>query len=241
MRPERSRGGPGRAVEVELSFTNARGMQLAASLEIPSGTDRPPVVIFAHGLGSSRRSARNRAIAELLKEAGIAALLFDFTGHGQSEGVIDDATVSRMAEDLQGAIDFVSRREDMDATRIGVNGSSSGAIVAVLVGSREPRVKAMVLRSAPAEGLLGAASDIRVPTLVIGGERDTPAVYQDRALANAISGKHRFIEIPEAEFLFEGPHQTEQVAELSASWFIEHLVTNPATVRTPEERTWWPH
>ena len=35
------------------------------------------LVLFAHGSGSSRRSPRNRFVAGVLQEAGIATLLFD--------------------------------------------------------------------------------------------------------------------------------------------------------------------
>jgi len=48
---------------------------LAGDLEIsqsPRG-----LVLFAHGSGSSRRSPRNQAVAERLRDAGLATLLFD--------------------------------------------------------------------------------------------------------------------------------------------------------------------
>jgi hypothetical protein len=35
------------------------------------------IVVFAHGSGSSRHSQRNRYVAEVLKDAGLATLLFD--------------------------------------------------------------------------------------------------------------------------------------------------------------------
>ena len=35
------------------------------------------VVVFAHGSGSSRLSPRNNHVAEALRQAGLAALLFD--------------------------------------------------------------------------------------------------------------------------------------------------------------------
>ena len=35
------------------------------------------VVIFAHGSGSSRHSPRNRFVARVLNDAGLATLLFD--------------------------------------------------------------------------------------------------------------------------------------------------------------------
>ena len=211
------------AREQEVWFRNASGARLAASLVLPEGIERPPVVVFAHGFGSSRHSSRNRAIAERLSANGIASLLFDFTGHGDSQGSEQEATIPQMVQDLTAAIDVLNRRPDVDPGRIGVSGSSSGGIVTTLVAARDPRVQAAVLRSVAAEGLFDDASRIHAPTLVIAGEDDIPIVEEDRALADALGGEHRFVTIAGAGHLFEGPGQQEEVAEHSASWFAEKL------------------
>ena len=39
------------------------------------------LVVFAHGSGSSRHSPRNRFVAGLLNQAGLATLLFDLLTH----------------------------------------------------------------------------------------------------------------------------------------------------------------
>ncbi len=51
------------------------GVSLTADLTIPA--EALGLVIFAHGSGSSRLSARNRAVATTLQSAGFATLLFD--------------------------------------------------------------------------------------------------------------------------------------------------------------------
>ncbi len=43
---------------------------------------RGGVVVFAHGSGSSRRSSRNRAVAEVLQLEGFATLLLDLPSCG---------------------------------------------------------------------------------------------------------------------------------------------------------------
>ena len=48
---------------------------LTGDLEIPEKARG--LVLFAHGSGSSRRSPRNQAVAEVLRDAGLATLLFD--------------------------------------------------------------------------------------------------------------------------------------------------------------------
>ena len=135
---------------VEIFFENDAGRRLAASLELPDGEGPFPVVVFAHGFNSGRFSGRNRVIAECLLEQGVAALLIDFTGHGDSEGTIEDATVDRMVADLAAAVDFLDARPELDSRRIGVSGSSSGGIVTVRFASRDRRPAAREASRRPA-------------------------------------------------------------------------------------------
>ena len=48
---------------------------LSGDLVIPEGAQG--VVLFAHGSGSSRHSPRNRYVASVLQQGGLATLLFD--------------------------------------------------------------------------------------------------------------------------------------------------------------------
>jgi len=58
---------------------------LTGDLEIPENAQG--LVLFAHGSGSSRRSPRNQAVAEILRDAGMATLLFDLlTPDEEAEG-----------------------------------------------------------------------------------------------------------------------------------------------------------
>jgi putative phosphoribosyl transferase len=58
--------------EVEIPVGAVR---LEGRLTVPEGA--VGVVVFAHGSGSSRRSPRNRYVAGVLQQAGLATLLFD--------------------------------------------------------------------------------------------------------------------------------------------------------------------
>src|SRR5205085_1876335 len=53
----------------------ARGAALGGDLSLPAGA--PGLVIFAHGSGSSRFSARNRFVAGRLQAEGVGTLLMD--------------------------------------------------------------------------------------------------------------------------------------------------------------------
>jgi dienelactone hydrolase len=107
-----------------LRFENEAGLQLVGILLQPDGVVRPPVVVFAHGWGSIKASPRNRAIGEALVRAGIAAFLFDFTGHGESEGDAEASTLEDQAADLSSALELLTARADSGP--LGLAGSSSG-------------------------------------------------------------------------------------------------------------------
>ena len=57
-------------------------------------------MIASHGLLSSKDSEKYIALGERLSKEGIAMLRFDFRGIGESEGRLEDDTISRRITDL---------------------------------------------------------------------------------------------------------------------------------------------
>ena len=68
---------------------------LTGDLEIPEKARG--LVLFAHGSGSSRRSPRNQAVAEVLRDAGLATLLFDLL---TQEEEVQDAYTGHLRFDI---------------------------------------------------------------------------------------------------------------------------------------------
>ncbi|HEY8368028.1 MAG TPA: alpha/beta fold hydrolase [Thermodesulfobacteriota bacterium] len=219
----RARIGGGVGGDRLLTFRNPRGLELAGELLLPSGAGPFPTVVFAHGWRSGKESPRNRAAAEALRAAGFAACLFDFTGHGESEGTLEESTVERQVEDLGAAIDAVLAEGATDETRIGVAGASSGGAVALLRASIDSRIRALVLRSANPAGAEDAAWRVRVPTLLVVGEHDTPTLAANQALAARLAGPHRLEVVPGGDHLFEDPTALGRAVEATVAWFSEHL------------------
>ena len=65
---------------------SASGAHLDGDLAVPPSATG--LVVFAHGSGSSRRSSRNRQVAEILHQRHLATLLFDLLT--PDEVVVDD-------------------------------------------------------------------------------------------------------------------------------------------------------
>lgn len=207
-----------------LRITIRRGdLRLAAGLMLPTAQGRVPCVVFVHGLGSGKDSPRNVVIASRLVDAGIAALLFDLSGHGESD---DDPRDGHEAfvEDLEAVFDWARSRSEVDPERIGVAGSSLGGVVALETTRRRLiHPAALVLRAPPAKPHEFAHVD--VPTLVIAGSHDPllPMIRQ----AVAVTEYTTLAEVQGAGHLFEEPGTLEQAVQRTVQWFEGHLRGTP--------------
>lgn len=131
----------------EVAFQNGN-VKLAGSLLIPTDGKRAhPAVLFMHGSGAEGRYA-SRFLADLLVREGIAALIFDKRGVGGSTGNWRQSTFSDLAKDAIAGIEFLKRRPDIDARRIGIFGHSQGAAIAPLVASQSPAVSFVIASAA---------------------------------------------------------------------------------------------
>ena len=133
--------------------------KLAAILYLPkrASAHKPaPAVIVCHGMGS--RKENHLAYAEYLAEQGVAALAFDWRGHGESAGNLDDHAL----DDVGAAIAYLSRRPEVDANRLAIRGTSMGAYLALHAAALDPRLKAVVaIAPATEEIILMAAAPVK--------------------------------------------------------------------------------
>lgn len=119
-------------------FTSPEGRRLAFN-KIPPVSGRP-TFIWLSGYRSDMAGGKAQAVSSWAWENGNGAVLFDYSGHGESEGRFEDGTISAWREDALAAIDTLS-----DGPLILV-GSSMGGWMALLAALARPeRVKALVL------------------------------------------------------------------------------------------------
>jgi dienelactone hydrolase len=206
---------------------------LEGDLAIPAGASG--IAVFAHGSGSSRHSPRNRSVARVIRKAGVGTLLFDLLT--REEESVDLYTrhlrfdIELLAERLIRATGWLAEQEEARNLRIGYFGSSTGAAAALMAAARlGEKIGAVVSRGGRPD-LAGAALPlVKSPTLLIIGGDDQPVIELNQRAYEQMRCEKEMRIIPDATHLFEEPGALEQVAELAAAWFRDHLQSQPLRV-----------
>lgn len=208
-------------IEETLTFKTSRGLKLAGALLAPDETLRD-IVVFAHGTGSSKSSPRNRGIAQRLLDAGIGSFLFDFTGHGESDGLPEQSTQDQQYDDLISALDYLGIQSFVETRFIGVHGSSTGGTAAIRAASEDPRIQAMVLRVPRNYNILDFAQMVQAPTLIIQGSEDSIVLPEAREIFDALQCPKELRIIQGAGHLFdEAPRFQKEMEQAACEWFVK--------------------
>ncbi|MCH9647011.1 MAG: alpha/beta fold hydrolase [Deltaproteobacteria bacterium] len=127
-------------------------LRLAAELILPPGDGPFPALIYFHGRSVGARG-QFTAFAKRLAEEGIAALIFDRRGEGQSQGDKETAGIWDYIEDGVAIVKAALEREELDPKRLGLISWSAGGWVTPAVANRQKGIDHLILRVAPAERL----------------------------------------------------------------------------------------
>lgn len=124
----------------ELTVLTHDGLKLHAWLiaqrEAARGT-----IIYLHGVGDCKIGGI--ALARFLYNHGFHVFLYDSRQHGESEGQY--CTYGYYEKrDVSTVIDYLESRNDINAGKIGIFGTSMGAAVAIQAAAIEPRIRAVV-------------------------------------------------------------------------------------------------
>ena len=225
------------ANSIEQAVTiSAHGVILDGDLSVPPNA--VGLVVFAHGSGSSRRSPRNRQVAEVLHQRRLATLLFDLLT--PDEVAVDEVTrhlrfdIGFLATRLVDVTDWIGTQAIVADLPIGYFGASTGAAAAlVAAASRPAAVRAVVSRGGRPDLAMPALERVQAPTLLIVGGADYDVIpLNDRAYRQLRSPKELVL-VDRATHLFEERGAIEQVSQLAADWFERHL--SPVEDRSIDE------
>lgn len=212
-------------LEHTVSFA-ADGVELEGTLGLPRSAKG--VVLFAHGSGSSRFSPRNRYVARVFRDGGLATLLIDLLS--RDEEAIDEITrdlrfdIALLASRLESAIDWLRAEPVTRDLPVGLFGASTGAAAALAAAAARPdRIGAVVSRGGRPDLANEALPLVHAPTLLIVGERDELVIGLNEQARAAMRTEVRLEIVPGATHLFEERGTLEQVAEHARAWFLAHL------------------
>ena len=127
-------------------FKNGR-QQLAGELILPEGNGPFPAVVLTHGSGEETRD-QSLGMAYLFAANGIAALIYDKRGCGESSGKEWRAPFKDYANDLLAGVRYLTTLSTIDPERIGLYGHSQGGWVVPLAYSLQSERIAFCIISA---------------------------------------------------------------------------------------------
>jgi putative phosphoribosyl transferase len=209
-------GSFGRDEDVEVA---SGAVVLTGRLTVP---DAPTgSVVFAHGSGSSRHSARHRYVAAVLNEAGLATLLVDLLTESESleRGHVFD--VMLLARRLGDATRWTGNQPVLAHTPLGFFGASTGAAAALWAAAQPGCPVSSIVSRGGRPDLAGPVlSAVRAPTLLIVGGWDQEVLDLNRRARAELRCENRLIVVPGATHLFEEPGALESVAGLARDWFL---------------------
>lgn len=198
------------------------GSGLFANLD---GPPDGPLVIFAHGSGSSRHSPRNRHVAQTLNDTGLRTLLLDLlTAEEERRDVVTAQhrfDIALLGDRVGLTVDWAVKK--LAPPGIGLFGASTGAAAALVAAANRPdEVGAVVSRGGRPDLALEVLGNVIAPTLLVVGGRDTTVIeFNRQALSSLTNGRLEIVD--GATHLFEEPGALDQVANLAAAWFGRHL------------------
>ena len=231
--------------------------EVAGVLHLPeAGRGRWPCVVACHGMGASKDSDKYLLLGRELPSAGLALARFDFRGSGESGGRPEDATIETRMADLEGVLDHLAKRPELDG-RFGLLGSSLGGYVALWAASRvtagapvpvvtwnAPAALRELAHADPGESGAALVAEVRrglraePPTgvarvLVIQADRDevVPPAH-GRVLFDRARDPRRLHVIAGADHRLTEPTHRREAVEESRRWLLAHLSQTAPAGRT---------
>ncbi len=236
-------------MEEHVEFKNAFEEVLDGRFHLPEkATDK--VCIILHGLRGSKNLLWLHDIADRLADNGIAALRFDFSGHGDSEGKFEEFGFQKGEGDFASALAFVKER---GFKKISALGHSIGSAIIMRSLHTHPEIRCYVGIAGPSRpgrkgndaivqqiykkagvsngAMLSELKDsnlfeqlkkVEVPTLLIHGTNDGVVPSEDsRLVFDALKGPKKFESIEGGDHLLL--KETQKVINLASEWIIQYL------------------
>ena len=200
---------------------NLKEVELGANLAEP--TDAKSLVIFAHGSGSSRLSPRNNFVADILNKHNMSTLLTDLLTAFEDQVYANRFDIALLSHRLVQVTEWASQQPGLGQLPVGYFGASTGAASALQAAALlDVTIKAVVSRGGRPD-LAIALNQVKAPTLLIVGSRDTQVMGLNNEAYEQLTCEKKIEIVEGASHLFEEPGALHNVADLAANWFEKYL------------------
>ncbi|MEM7229768.1 MAG: alpha/beta fold hydrolase [Planctomycetota bacterium] len=210
---------------------------LCCSIDLPPGAGPGsgpfPAVVFAHGYDSDGNSPRNVVISRRLAKRGIIGIRLNYTGHGASEGTLEEATPTQCLQDLDRICQTVYAMQEVDPNRFGLLGSGMGGMFVLHYAARVPQIRSLVIRDAVCGDETSTAERVHASTLLIHAEFENSLAAGMQLMDQSLAGPHELITITDCNRLFSDPISRELMVNASVEWLADHLVAIPPSHDQP--------
>ena len=138
--------------ETEQVTFRSGDLSMAGSLVTPDDDAPHPAVVILHGSGRAAGPSDHPAYwihVNAFVRKGLAVLVYDKRGTGDSEGDFSTAGYADFVQDAVAAVRFLRSRADIDPLRIGLLGSSEGGWLTPEVATVAGDIAFLINRSGP--------------------------------------------------------------------------------------------
>ncbi|MEM6106216.1 alpha/beta fold hydrolase [Mycobacterium sp. 050272] len=171
-----------------VSFLS-RGTRCAAWLTLPAGPGPHPGLVLAHGLGATHGMSMSQYEQHFAK-SGVATLAFEYRHIGESDGAPRQRFSMRgHRHDVEAACAYLRTHGSIDAARVGLWGTSLGALHVLQAASHGVDVAAVVVQCPIVHGPATLRRGGLLPAL-----RLTPAIVAD-AISRLRGAGRRYVPI----------------------------------------------
>lgn len=204
-------------IDLEVS-----GGHISGDLTVP---DRAiGLVIFAHGSGSSRNSPRNKTIANVLQQAGMATFLMDLLTDREDNDFANRFNIDLLSGRLLLATMELKKRPELQHLPIAYFGASTGAAAALHASAWLPElIVAVVSRGGRPDLAQTFLPEVKSPTLLIVGEFDEEVLALNRQALSMLQSEKALCTVKGASHLFEEEGTLHQAGILARDWFLDHF------------------
>ncbi len=127
----------------------SQNIKLVGTLFKPDTDKTYPAVVVVHtASGGEQADPFYDHLKSELPKHGIAVLVFDRRGSGNSQGDFETADFDTLADDVVSAVEYLASRADIEKSKIGLHGTSQGAWIAPIASVKKPEIACVVAVSA---------------------------------------------------------------------------------------------